>query len=109
MPMTMGCGAPSAIRSPTTASPVAMPSRTRRSSRAGNRVTASITAKAAVAKYMGDGVLIYFGYPQAHEDDAEQAVYARLAAQVREDVLERHALSRMSRQTPNAVFAVPQY
>jgi class 3 adenylate cyclase len=29
-----------------------------------------------VAKYMGDGVLIYFGYPQAHEDDAEQAVRA---------------------------------
>src|SRR6201998_3505691 len=27
-----------------------------------------------VAKYMGDGVLVYFGYPQAHEDDAEQAV-----------------------------------
>jgi class 3 adenylate cyclase len=26
-----------------------------------------------VAKYMGDGVLIYFGYPQAHEDDAERA------------------------------------
>src|SRR3954465_15102091 len=32
-----------------------------------------------VAKYMGDGVLIYFGYPQAHEDDAERAVYAALA------------------------------
>jgi class 3 adenylate cyclase len=32
-----------------------------------------------VAKYMGDGVLIYFGYPQAHEDDAEQAVRAGLA------------------------------
>ena len=31
-----------------------------------------------VAKYMGDGVLIYFGYPQAHEDDAEQAVRAGL-------------------------------
>ena len=29
-----------------------------------------------VAKYMGDGVLIYFGYPQAHEDDAERAVLA---------------------------------
>src|SRR5262249_26055754 len=27
-----------------------------------------------VAKYLGDGVLIYFGYPQAHEDDAERAV-----------------------------------
>src|SRR6516225_1262166 len=32
-----------------------------------------------VAKYMGDGVLIYFGYPQAHEDDAERAVRAALA------------------------------
>jgi predicted ATPase/class 3 adenylate cyclase len=32
-----------------------------------------------VAKYMGDGVLIYFGYPQAHEDDAERAARAGLA------------------------------
>jgi predicted ATPase/class 3 adenylate cyclase len=31
-----------------------------------------------VAKYMGDGVLVYFGYPQAHEDDAAQAVRAGL-------------------------------
>ncbi len=31
-----------------------------------------------VAKYMGDGVLIYFGYPQAQEDDAELAVRAGL-------------------------------
>ena len=31
-----------------------------------------------VAKYMGDGVLVYFGYPQAHEDDAEGAVRAGL-------------------------------
>jgi class 3 adenylate cyclase len=29
-----------------------------------------------VAKYMGDGVLVYFGYPHAHEDDAERAVRA---------------------------------
>lgn len=31
-----------------------------------------------VARYMGDGVLAYFGYPQAHEDDAERAVHAGL-------------------------------
>jgi len=33
-----------------------------------------------VAKYMGDGVLVYFGYPRAHEDDAERAVWAGLRA-----------------------------
>src|SRR5215831_539049 len=32
-----------------------------------------------VARYLGDGVLAYFGYPQAHEDDAEQAARAGLA------------------------------
>jgi class 3 adenylate cyclase/predicted ATPase len=32
-----------------------------------------------VAQYMGDGALIYFGYPAAHEDDAERAVRAGLA------------------------------
>ena len=31
-----------------------------------------------VAQYMGDGILVYFGYPLAHEDDAEQAVRAGL-------------------------------
>jgi class 3 adenylate cyclase/predicted ATPase len=31
-----------------------------------------------VAKYLGDGVLVYFGYPEAHEDDAERAVRAGL-------------------------------
>ena len=31
-----------------------------------------------VAKYMGDEVLIYFGYPQAHEDDAERTARAGL-------------------------------
>ncbi|WP_052763780.1 adenylate/guanylate cyclase domain-containing protein [Microvirga massiliensis] len=41
-----------------------------------------------VAKYMGDGVLVYFGYPQAHEDDAERAVRAALA--LAESVRELH-------------------
>jgi class 3 adenylate cyclase/predicted ATPase len=33
-----------------------------------------------IAKYMGDGVLAYFGYPRAHEDDAERAIRAGLGA-----------------------------
>lgn len=37
------------------------------------------TAGGFVARYMGDGVLAYFGYPQAHEHDAERAVRAGLA------------------------------
>ena len=45
------------------------------------RLCADLMAKAGgfVAKYMGDGVLTYFGYPQAHEHDAERAVQAGLA------------------------------
>ena len=31
-----------------------------------------------IAQYLGDGLLVYFGYPQAHEDDAQRAVRARL-------------------------------
>ena len=48
-----------------------------------------------VAKYMGDGVLAYFGYPLAHEEDAEQAVRAALA------VVE--AVGRLDLSTPIAV------
>ena len=33
-----------------------------------------------VAKFMGDGILAYFGFPRAHEDDAERAVRAGLAS-----------------------------
>jgi class 3 adenylate cyclase len=44
-----------------------------------------------VAKYMGDGVLVYFGYPQAHEDDAERAVRAGLELVAAVDALKSHA------------------
>ena len=44
-----------------------------------------------VAKYMGDGVLIYFGYPQAHEDDAERAVRAGLELVAAVSALKTHA------------------
>ncbi len=32
-----------------------------------------------IAQYLGDGLLVYFGYPQAHEDDARRAVHTSLA------------------------------
>ena len=44
-----------------------------------------------VAKFMGDGILIYFGYPQAHEDDAERAVRAGLELVAAVGALKTHA------------------
>ena len=44
-----------------------------------NAVTAEVVRfEGHIAKYMGDGVLAYFGYPLAHEDDAERAIRAAL-------------------------------
>ncbi|MGF9760120.1 adenylate/guanylate cyclase domain-containing protein [Microvirga sp. 0TCS3.31] len=45
-----------------------------------NRCVAQVVRRyeGHVAKYMGDGVLAYFGYPRAHEDEAERAVRAGL-------------------------------
>jgi class 3 adenylate cyclase len=45
------------------------------------RAVANVVGKlhGFVARYMGDGLLAYFGYPRAHEDDAERAVRASLA------------------------------
>ncbi len=48
-----------------------------------------------IARYMGDGMLVYFGYPQAHEDDAERAVRAGLAivhsmAELNDDIGKRY-------------------
>jgi class 3 adenylate cyclase len=46
-----------------------------------HRVVAEVVTQyeGFVAKYMGDGILIYFGYPRAHEDDAERAARCALA------------------------------
>jgi class 3 adenylate cyclase len=46
-----------------------------------HRCVAGVIERAGgfVAKYMGDGVLAYFGYPRADEHDAERAVRAGLA------------------------------
>jgi class 3 adenylate cyclase/predicted ATPase len=50
-----------------------------------------------VSRYMGDGVLIYFGYPQAHEDDAERAVRAGLSAIEAVDRLEVKSVKLQAR------------
>ena len=47
-----------------------------------------------IARFMGDGVLAYFGYPRAHEDDAERAVRAGLAVV---DVISRLMLPTKAR------------
>src|SRR5215471_2909643 len=44
-----------------------------------------------VARYIGDGVLVYFGYPQAHEDDAERAVRTALELVARIGEIETRA------------------
>jgi class 3 adenylate cyclase/predicted ATPase len=45
-----------------------------------------------VAQYLGDGVLVYFGYPEAHEDDAERAVRAGLEVIAALDAIKTPAL-----------------
>jgi class 3 adenylate cyclase len=49
-----------------------------------------------VAKFMGDGVLAYFGYPRAHEDDAERAVRAGLETAAAAPRLETRATERLA-------------
>jgi len=49
-----------------------------------------------VAKYMGDGVLAYFGYPRAHEDDAERAVRAGLEITAAVTSLETRGTERLA-------------
>jgi class 3 adenylate cyclase len=49
-----------------------------------------------VAKFMGDGVLAYFGYPRAHEDDAERAVRAGLEIAAMVTSLETRGTERLA-------------
>jgi class 3 adenylate cyclase len=53
-----------------------------------------------IAQYLGDGLLVYFGYPQAHEDDAQRAVRAGLgiveAMETRNAYLEQHHKVRLT-------------
>ena len=51
-----------------------------------------------VAKLMGDGVLIFFGYPQAHEDDAERAVRAGLESVTTVSGLKTHGGESLARR-----------
>jgi class 3 adenylate cyclase len=54
-----------------------------------------------VAKYMGDGILVYFGYPRAHEDEAERSVRAGL------DIVDAMAeLNAATRRPPGVELAV---
>ena len=57
-----------------------------------HKVAADMAARfdGFVAQYLGDGILVYFGYPEAHEHDAEQAVRAGLAILDALGTLEAH-------------------
>jgi len=67
-----------------------------------NRCSAAIRRyDGFVAKYMGDGILVYFGYPRAHEDEAERSVRAAL------DIVEAMAeLNAAIRRPPGVELAV---
>jgi class 3 adenylate cyclase len=54
-----------------------------------------------VAQYLGDGVLAYFGFPAAHEDDAERAVRAGLA------IVERIGSAARSRRASALLLGLP--
>ncbi len=47
-----------------------------------------------IAQYLGDGLLVYFGYPQAHEDDAQRAVRAGLGMVAAMEALNTHLAQR---------------
>src|SRR5262249_17313698 len=62
-----------------------------------------------VARYMGDGILAYFGYPQAHEDDAERAVRAGLAQMTKGRVRSVSQTERTPSWARRCTTAIPAY
>jgi len=74
-----------------------------------NRCSAAIRRyDGFVAKYMGDGILAYFGYPRAHEDEAERSVRAGLdivdtMAELNDDICDLEPRLRTAALTPAAV------
>lgn len=54
-----------------------------------------------IAQYLGDGLLVYFGYPQAHEDDAQRAVGAGLGM-----LAAMGALNRRLQHAPGIPLAI---
>ncbi|MBT2322924.1 AAA family ATPase [Variovorax paradoxus] len=59
-----------------------------------------------IAQFLGDGVLVYFGYPRAHEDDAERAVQAALQVVQAVDALKLHIDVKLSTRVGIATGAV---
>src|SRR6516162_3212816 len=74
------------------------PEELREEIRAYQNAVSSVVARydGFVAKYMGDGVLVYFGYPRAHEDDAERAVRAGLEIAAAVTSLETRGTERLA-------------
>ncbi|MCZ7600782.1 MAG: AAA family ATPase [Gammaproteobacteria bacterium] len=60
-----------------------------------------------IARYMGDGVLAYFGYPRAHEDDPERAVRAALELTARAPDLDWNPGSRVPVQVRVGIATGP--
>ncbi len=81
--------------------------------RRGRRATSSAAAAAVerfgghVAQYLGDGLLVYFGWPTAREDDPERAIRAGLAICRRDGAAERGARRRTACASPCASACTP--
>ena len=78
-----------------------------------NTVAGEITRlEGPVAKYMGDGVLAYFGWPAAHEDEAERAIRAEGIEPVKEPIrggTDGSVLSSKGLPTPNLFTGGHEY